>query len=65
MKEWKIVVDATKAKEKGVTTIGFMKDGKLVNSKAFFDREEMTIYVEVPIEKPAVRERLIQYAHRC
>lgn len=65
MKEWKIVVDATKAKEQGVTTIGFMKDGKLVNSKAFFDREEMTIYVEVLIEKPSVRERIIKYAHRC
>ena len=65
MKEWKIVVDATKAKEQGVNMISFMKEGKLVKSKVLFDCEERIIYVEVPIEKPDVRERLIKLAHRC
>ena len=62
-KKWTIIVDPDKRTEIGLI-VGFIKNGVLISSKVYVDKENKRIYVDTPIEKTSVRQRVIQLAER-
>lgn len=63
-KNWKFVVDPKKTEE-GSIPICLKVNGKLAIAKMVVNKNENTIYVDIPIEKPSVRARLKKLADRA
>ena len=61
--KWKIVVDPNKKTEISYN-ITFKQDNVRVFLKAYVDQGNKRIYVDTPIEKTSVRQRVIQLAER-